>query len=115
VDLTGRRVHIVLDNTSAKGAIRKGFSSSFGMNLAVKEVLNALRDREVREVKLSYVKSADNPADGPSRQKWVPLAEILTAWKHSQQLPSVWGLGFQSFRQSLGARPGRERRLILPT
>ena len=58
-------VSILIDNTSARYAIRKGFSGSLPMNQGLSDILPKLSALAV--VAISHVTSADNLADLPSR------------------------------------------------
>ena len=82
-DIRRRPVHIVVDNTTVKGVARKGAClKSAILNDAVVRSLEMLRDRECL-FSIKWVKSADNPADLPSR---IPLSDISGERMHELQL-----------------------------
>ena len=58
-------VHVRIDNTSALAAIRRGYSQGFRLNSVMQRL--AVDDRSRFISSLQYIRSADNPSDGPSR------------------------------------------------
>lgn len=56
-------VRLYIDNTSALSAFNRGFSRSHTVNAEITEALQGLP----YTVTAQYIKSADNPADRPSR------------------------------------------------
>ena len=72
-DICNREVEVVVDNTTVKGVARKGAClKSQVLNQAVVKALEYLRSQNCL-FSISWVRSADNPADIPSR---VPLNQI---------------------------------------
>ena len=67
VELRGRNVFVVVDNTTAKAGIRKGVSKSFSVNLAVGRLFDAIAEKGLQQIRVAYIRSAENPADEPSR------------------------------------------------
>ena len=92
--LTGANVHVFIDNTSAKGALERGYSRSSELNDAVVEALAALKI--VNSVTASYVASEDNPSDPRSRGKFDWSAGEIIAATQDVSLASGadgrWGL-----------------------
>ncbi len=82
-DVRGRPVHVVVDNTTVKGVARKGAClKSAVLNDAVVTSLETLREKEC-PFSIRWVRSADNPADMPSR---VPLSSISRSGMRELQL-----------------------------
>jgi hypothetical protein len=63
----GRRVVFLVDNMALLGALKKGRSPSKRLNRVCRRVAAHVLGGDLY-VDYYYVRSADNPADGPSRQ-----------------------------------------------
>lgn len=61
------QLHLVIDNTTAKAVISKGRSSAFFINKRVEEIQQYLRRQRWNISSVSYIASAENPADWFSR------------------------------------------------
>ena len=57
----------IVDNVSAKCAVSRAYSPSFAVNAAVNAAWRTCDRFDVKISDIQYIKSADNPADGPSR------------------------------------------------
>ena len=57
----------IVDNVSAKCAVSRAYSPSFAVNTAVNAAWRTCDRFNVKISDIKYIKSADNPADGPSR------------------------------------------------
>ena len=68
--LAGNDVHIMMDNTSALSSLKKGSARSGALNSAVAHTLRQLGVAKPRATTVTYIASRQNPADGPSRNKW---------------------------------------------
>ena len=93
MELRGRNVFVVVDNTTAKAGIRKGVSKSFSVNLAVGRLFDAIAEKGLQQIRVAYIRSAENPADEPSRNLEFHTPKLHRALASIQQLPSVWGSG----------------------
>lgn len=62
----GHRVIAMVDNTSTLGAIAKGRSSSWAMNITCRKIAHALLASDITQLS-HWIPSALNLADGPSR------------------------------------------------
>ena len=65
--LTSKGLDLNIDNTSVRGSLRKGYSRSYNLDTRIHEVQNAFLAHNIPDIKVTYVKSADNIADGLSR------------------------------------------------
>ncbi len=54
----GGFVHVIIDNTSVQGALRKGYSRNFFINKVITKV-----QKIYTIIRISYIKSEDNPTD----------------------------------------------------
>ena len=77
-DLSGAAaILLVVDNTSCQYALKKGSSSSFLLNKEVKNALGSLPAGS--DIRIAYIQSKANPADGPSRGINFSLGELSSA------------------------------------
>jgi hypothetical protein len=67
------KLELVVDNTSAEHSIRKGNSGSPDLCKAVADACKAVQQTGA-QVSIGYIRSAENPADGPSRQRPIMTA-----------------------------------------
>ena len=65
--IEGCRVDFVIDNTSAIGALKKGYSRSLSLNRIVSRVKEYSDTKRIEPGNITYVRSAMNVADGVSR------------------------------------------------
>lgn len=61
------KISLFIDNTSALYSLRKERSASFGINEEIKKILSICQSKSISFESINYIKSADNPADSPSR------------------------------------------------
>ena len=73
-----------------------------------------MKERNVTDFRISYIKSAANPADKPSRGENYDDTDLRNALSSIQQLPSEWGLGMQTFQGATPSR-GQGRHTVPPT
>ena len=72
-----KAISVVVDSTTAGFALAKGASPSFAVN---QEVLGTLAELPGHaHISTSYIRSEDNPADGPSRGKSFSLGQLSSA------------------------------------
>jgi hypothetical protein len=89
------KLELVIDNTSAEHSIRKGNSKSAELCEAVADACRAVQ-RSGAQVSIGYIRSAENPADGPSRQRPIMTAipsDVPTApmrWTTSDVAKHDW-------------------------
>ena len=70
-DIRGRRVLLLIDNSSTCAVLKKGHAHAFKLNSARNETLVRLNNLRPISVKVQQVESARNPADALSRGKTV--------------------------------------------
>lgn len=66
-DLRDTMLDIVVDNTTALSALRKGLPVNFAHNRALRSLALGLSARDVRVRRAAWIRSGDNPADWLSR------------------------------------------------
>jgi hypothetical protein len=83
--ITKAAVHVVVDNTSTLVGIQRQSSKSFVVNAELVPLIDTMKALGCT-VTCQYVKSADNPADAPSRGNPVDLELIERArgWKYER-------------------------------
>ena len=67
LDLKDCAIDLWIDNTTAQANVTKGHSASFFQNEIIREIKKYMKENNVRFSNVRYVKSAENPADDPSR------------------------------------------------
>jgi hypothetical protein len=72
------RLMVVVDNTSTLAGLRRGVARSAALNEALLPAIEKLTAIRHMEVSARYIKSADNPADAPSRGVAISADEVLT-------------------------------------
>jgi hypothetical protein len=98
-----KRVLLVVDNTAVAGALARGRSTNDVINDVICCVIAAAERRQA-PLFVTWVRSADNVADAPSRQ------EELDAGALQQQQPP-WSRVLQCYKTSPGEHQRRRRRV----
>ena len=80
----GAPVELVVDNTTVRGALVRGYSSSY-------EVNSALFQQNFNVVAVRYIRSADMPADPLTRGGAVQLHQVYNDQSYQNFRPSVVG------------------------
>jgi hypothetical protein len=65
--LASKGLDLNIDNTSVRGSLRKGYSRSYNLDARIREVQDGFTSNNIPDIRVSYVKSGDNIADGLSR------------------------------------------------
>jgi hypothetical protein len=102
--LQGQQVHLFIDNIAARATLRRGYGKSFGLNLALRRVLQRSTVMNIQWSDITYVASALNPADGPSRGLPVDHASMQHVF---QQLASASLKGVKGDQSGTPSRPRR--------
>jgi hypothetical protein len=70
-------IHIYSDNTGVIGAFRSGSSRSSEQNTVLRRIILSMHDHNIH-ITTSYVPSAQNLADGPSRGNFLPWSQLFS-------------------------------------
>ncbi|KAE8220475.1 hypothetical protein CF319_g6006 [Tilletia indica] len=90
----GAKGHTILvrgDNQGVIGSFRRGRSRGRQANSVLKRLLALERSREV-EIRVEYIRSEDNPADGPSREEFPSSQPLKSFVVPAQLMPFIDGI-----------------------
>ena len=101
-----RSIHLVVDNTSVRATLARGSAAAHLLNGEIRKALRTLPS--TADIRVSYVESAGNPADAPSRGQSADRNLVRSACgKMAEDWPAKSALRLRAF--------GGTRRLVCPS